>query len=172
MDHLSPATRRRVMASIHGKDTKPELFIRKALHSLGFRFRCHYKPLPGKPDIVLPMYKAVILVNGCFWHGHDCHIFKMPKSRTSFWEQKISRNQNRDQDNKTMIAHLGWRVLIVWECAIQGREKLSPDYLIGYIARWILTGEQATEVRGNPLKADHHDSQHFGSGVENLNSYR
>ncbi|WP_281645819.1 very short patch repair endonuclease [Parendozoicomonas sp. Alg238-R29] len=148
MDNLSSQTRSHIMASIHSKDTKPEILVRKALYSLGFRYRCHYKNLPGKPDIVLPKYRAIIQVNGCFWHGHDCHIFKMPKSRTEFWENKISRNQIRDEANHYQVTLSGWRNLVIWECALQGKEKQDFDWLIGEVVRWILVGGSSLELRG------------------------
>lgn len=119
-DIKSPADRSRNMAAIKGKDTKPEMIVRKYLFSRGLRFRVQVKKLPGKPDIVLPKYKTVIFVNGCFWHGHeDCKYFRLPKSNVEFWKEKIERNIARDVRNETELKALGWRVIRVWECEIK-----------------------------------------------------
>ena len=103
-DVVDRETRSRMMAGIRGKDTKPELTIRKAIHARGFRYRIHDRRLPGKPDMVFPRYRAVILVNGCFWHGHNCHLFKWPSTRVDFWKTKIERN--REKDGETMQAFM------------------------------------------------------------------
>ena len=108
------------MAAIKGKDTKPELIVRKYLFSRGMRFRVQVRKLPGNPDIVLPKYKTVIFVNGCFWHGHKgCKYFRLPKSNTQFWKDKINNNIDRDIRNEAKLKALGWRVICVWECDIR-----------------------------------------------------
>ena len=108
------------MAAIKGKDTKPEIIVRKYLFSRGLRFRVQVKKLPGTPDIVLPKYKAVVFVNGCFWHGHkDCRYYRLPKSNVEFWKEKIERNVARDTRSETELKALGWRVIRVWECEIK-----------------------------------------------------
>lgn len=108
------------MSQIRGKDTKPEVFVRKWLWRSGYRYRKNDKRLPGKPDIVLPKFKTVIFVNGCFWHGHEnCGKFQIPKSNAEFWQDKIERNRRRDYQNYLKLYHLGWRVLIVWECQLK-----------------------------------------------------
>lgn len=118
-DVMTPEQRSRLMAAIKGKDTKPELIVRKYLFSRGLRFRLQVKTLPGKPDIVLPKYRTVILVNGCFWHGHEgCRYYRLPKSNIDFWQQKISRNIERDRRTEAELTALGWRVIHVWECEI------------------------------------------------------
>lgn len=119
IDIVDPATRSRMMSGIKGQNTRPEMIVRKRLHREGFRFRLHRKDLPGKPDIVLPRYRSVIFVHGCFWHGHDCPYFKMPKTRTNFWEEKISTNRRRDTKNITSLRAGGWQVLVIWECEIR-----------------------------------------------------
>lgn len=125
-DMMTPEQRSRCMAAIKGKDTKPEMIVRKYLFSRGLRFRVQVRKLPGNPDIVLPKYKTVIFVNGCFWHGHEgCKYFQLPKSNVEFWKEKIERNIARDSRNKAELIALGWRVIRVWECnikTISGRE--------------------------------------------------
>src|SRR5690349_2323893 len=108
MDLVDKQTRSRMMSGIRGRDTQPELLIRKSLHKQGFRYRLHYKDLPGKPDLVFPAYKAIILINGCFWHGHQCHLFKWPATRREFWKTKITANQTRDARNLSTYSELGW----------------------------------------------------------------
>lgn len=115
-DTVDKATRSRMMAAIKGKNTKPELLVRKALHARGFRFRLHAKDLPGKPDIVLPKHRAVVFVNGCFWHGHSCKDFRWPKSNRAFWKAKITRNCERHASQVRLLRRKGWVVLHVWEC--------------------------------------------------------
>ena len=116
------------MAGIRAKDTKPELFIRKALHAKGFRYRLHDRRLPGKPDMSFPKYRAVILVNGCFWHGHDCHLFKWPSTRQEFWRRKITRNRQKDEETRQALKAGGWRVVYdSRECALKGKTRLDPD---------------------------------------------
>lgn len=149
MDKISPESRSHVMSCIHSKNTKPELIVRKALHALGFRYRIHCKELPGSPDLVLPKYKAVIQINGCFWHGHNCHLYRPPKSKVDFWNQKITKNQTRDMSNKSHLINLGWRLMVVWECAIQGKTKLDTSVLISLIENWILVGNDFVELQGN-----------------------
>ena len=106
------------MSKIGGKNTKPEILVRKFLFSKGFRYRINVKTLPGKPDIVLPKYKTVIFVNGCFWHGHNCKKGKLPSSNTDFWRGKISNNKLRDDKNSDLLIKLGWKVIIIWQCEI------------------------------------------------------
>jgi len=119
-DVMTPEQRSRCMAAVKGKDTKPELIVRKYLFSRGLRFRLQVRKLPGSPDIVLPKYKTVIFVDGCFWHGHEgCRFFHLPKSNTEFWERKISHNKARDISNTTVLKMMGWHVIRVWECHIK-----------------------------------------------------
>lgn len=119
------------MARIGPKDTKPELVLRRGLHSMGYRFRLHDRRLPGRPDIYLPKFKTVILANGCFWHGHGCHMFKVPKTRPEFWKQKINANRERDRKNVAALQQLGLQVGIVWECALKGKFRWSVDEVVG-----------------------------------------
>src|SRR5262245_19336924 len=108
------------MSRIRGADTKPELLVRSALHGMGFRFRLHDRNLPGRPDIVLRRYGAVIFVNGCFWHGHGCRFSKMPATRSEFWKNKIARTKARDATTTEQLLGLGWNVIVVWECSLRG----------------------------------------------------
>ncbi|WP_309938889.1 very short patch repair endonuclease [Aureibacter tunicatorum] len=123
-DTISKSSRSRLMSKIRSKNTKPELVVRKKLHSMGFRFNLYgrYKntTLPGKPDIVLPRYKTVIFINGCFWHGHqNCKNFRLPKSNVFYWKKKIRNNILRDKKNYASLIELGWKVLIIWECELK-----------------------------------------------------
>ena len=132
-----PRVRSKNMSAIKSKNTKPELTIRKALHARGLRFRLHVKTLPGRPDIVLPRYKAVILVNGCFWHGHHCHLSSTPKTRQEFWLGKISNSMSRDRLVHDQLLDAGWRLGIVWECAIKGRTRQTLDSVIDELEDWL-----------------------------------
>lgn len=133
VDFLSPEQRSERMSRIPSKDTSPELALRRALHALGLRFRVHDKRLPGKPDIVLPRYRTVVLVHGCFWHRHaGCDIATTPKSNTPFWQAKFDRNVRRDQKNAAALEGLGWRVIVIWECELGSRRKV--DEAAGRIA--------------------------------------
>lgn len=113
-----------MMAGIGPANTRPEMLLRRGLHALGWRYRLHDRRLPGRPDLVFPSRRAVIFVNGCFWHGHDCHLFKWPKSREQFWRDKLEGNIRRDLRARRALKALGWRVLDVWECTLKGRERL------------------------------------------------
>lgn len=137
-----------MMSGIRGKNTKPELLIRKALHARGFRYRLHCD-LPGKPDICLPKHRAVIFVHGCFWHGHDCHLFKWPKTRPEFWQAKIARNREVDRLAEERLLADGWRVATVWECAIKGRTRTPTlDALISLLEPWIVSNGRTIELSG------------------------
>ena len=138
-----------MMSGIRGRDTKPELLLRKGLHAMGFRYKLHDKSLPGKPDLVFPRYRAVIFVNGCFWHGHDCHLFKWPKSRKDFWREKIKSNIDRDRLVTSQLKEQGWRVLRVWECALKGRTRIGLDEVLEDSALWLLGQEQEKDIRGH-----------------------
>lgn len=148
-DVVDPATRSRMMSGIRGKDTKPELMIRKALHARGFRYRLHCD-LPGKPDICLPKRRAVIFVHGCFWHGHDCHLFKWPKTRPEFWEAKIKRNREVDAASTAALLAAGWRVGAIWECALKGRDRLPLETVLDECESWLTGDDSILEIRSAP----------------------
>ncbi len=112
------------MASIKGKDTKPEMLVRRYLHSRGYRYRVNVRRLPGTPDIVLHKYRTVIFINGCFWHGHeDCRYFVLPKSNTQYWQQKIERNKERDVEKRIQLRLLGWHTIIIWGCELKPKDR-------------------------------------------------
>jgi len=136
-DVHSPDIRSKNMRAIRSKNTKPEIKLRKLLFKAGYRYRIAPKNLPAKPDIYLPKYKAVILVNGCFWHGHDCHLFKLPATRTEYWKDKISGNIKRDSIKIKELNDLGIRVLVCWECCLKGKHKLSDEKLTILASEWI-----------------------------------
>lgn len=147
-DVVDPQTRSRMMAGIGARNTSPELLVRSLLHRAGYRFRLHVASLPGKPDIVLPKYKAVLLVNGCFWHAHGCPLFKLPASRREFWKLKLDANKARDRNNIVDLQALGWRVLVVWECALKGRGRLADDQIVLRTQDWLLSYSDFGEIQG------------------------
>ncbi|WP_447932169.1 very short patch repair endonuclease [Sphingopyxis fribergensis] len=136
-DVVAPDVRSRMMAGIRGKDTKPEMLIRKGLHRLGLRFLVHDKRLPGKPDLVFPKWRAAIFVNGCFWHGHNCRLFKLPSTRTEFWRDKIAANRKRDAITLRKLHDAEWRTLSVWECEIKGRSAEEIETLLQRCRNWL-----------------------------------
>lgn len=134
------------MARIKGRNTKPEVVLRKALFSLGLRYQLHQKRLPGTPDLVFPKYRAVVFIHGCFWHGHGCKLFVVPATNRDFWVQKLGRNRSRDQDTFGALRGLGWRVMTVWECALRGRARLPLDVAARKIARWLHAKTETNEL--------------------------
>lgn len=123
------------MARVRGKDTGPEMIVRRFLHSNGYRYRLHVRALPGCPDIVLGKYKTVIFVHGCFWHGHECKIGRLPKSNVQFWTTKIARNISRDRKNQRLLKAEGWRVITIWSCKLKQDAKLKK-YIEGTLHRF------------------------------------
>lgn len=136
------------MGAIRNRDTQPELKVRRLLHGLGFRFRLHRRDLPGTPDLVLQKYRTVIYVHGCFFHGHDCHLFKLPVTRRVFWSEKIYANVVRDHKSVSRIRELGWRVIIVWECALKGKHKLDLQELAGALNQFLHGKLDYREISG------------------------
>lgn len=139
-DVHTPPVRRKNMQAIRSRDTAPEVRVRQALFALGLRYRLCVRELPGKPDLVFTRQRAVVFVHGCFWHGHSCHLHKMPATRTEFWASKISANMSRDQRQLAALQASGWRVAVVWECALKGKTKLNFDALIQDLQRWVCSG--------------------------------
>ncbi len=142
MDSVSPETRSLNMSRIRSKDTKPEMAVRKALFSFGFRFRKNDRRLPGTPDIVFPRYHAVVFVNGCFWHYHEgCSKARIPRSNVEFWTAKLMRNRERDRREIKELMQDGWRVALVWECAVTGKKRRSKvNDVASRISLWLEEG--------------------------------
>jgi DNA mismatch endonuclease, patch repair protein len=128
MDNVSPARRSEIMARVRAKDTGPEMLVRRLVHSMGYRYRLHDRSLPGTPDIVFRKARKVILVHGCFWHRHPrCVLARLPKSRTTFWREKLESNRMRDRKNLRRLRAAGWRVLVLWECQLAKQLKLAAQ---------------------------------------------
>lgn len=147
-DVVDAATRSRMMAGIRGKDTRPEMILRRGLHARGFRYRLHVRRLPGSPDLVFTRRRAVIFIHGCFWHGHGCHLFRLPATRREFWESKIEGNRARDKATEAALRADGWRVLTIWECALKGRERLPVDEVLDRAADWLANGPTEETISG------------------------
>lgn len=147
-DIVSKAVRSKMMAGIRGKDTRPEMVIRRGLHRIGFRYRLHASELPGKPDLLFSRYHSVVFVHGCFWHGHDCHLFKWPSTRTEFWRDKIKRNRIVDRRSVKKLKKDGWRVLVIWECALKGPRKRPLQEILAEASHWIRKGTSVDEIKG------------------------
>jgi DNA mismatch endonuclease, patch repair protein len=139
-------TRSRNMAAIRNSNTKPELRVRKELHRRGMRYSLKNRALPGKPDVVLSKYRVAVFVHGCFWHRHDCSYFKLPKTNTEFWKNKLSANVQRDVEVIRQITDIGYRVLIIWECSFKGKNKERLDSLFESIILWIRLDEKTSEI--------------------------
>lgn len=136
------------MAAIKSGDTKPELLVRRALHAAGLRYRLHVKHLPGKPDLVLPRHRAVIFVHGCFWHQHDCHLFKWPVTRRHFWKEKIGNNVANDERAIATLLAAGWRVAVAWECALKGRRRRDFADAMQDLTDWVRSDQRTITIRG------------------------
>jgi DNA mismatch endonuclease (patch repair protein) len=148
IDVLTPAQRKLNMRRIRARDTKPELLLRRGLHALGLRFRLHVRDLPGRPDLVFPRYRTALLVHGCFWHGHDCPLFRMPATRREFWASKIAGNRKRDQRTLDSLRTAGWRTLVVWECSLKGPARLPMSELLSRCFAFIRGGSEQDVVTG------------------------
>ncbi|HDO25193.1 MAG TPA: DNA mismatch endonuclease Vsr [Nitrospirae bacterium] len=150
-DIVDSAKRSQMMAGIKSKNTRHELEIRKRLFALGYRYRLHDSRLPGKPDIILPRFNSVIFIHGCFWHVHDCELFKWPSTRVDFWKKKLSGNKKKDRENNEALERLGWRIATVWECSFRGvrkkREK-EMDAIVKKVVKWLQSRKNNLEIRG------------------------
>lgn len=135
------------MSGIKGQNTKPELIIRRALHARGFRYRLHAADFPGKPDMLFPRYRAAVFVHGCFWHGHDCKLFKVPSTRVEFWLAKIAANRTRDAEVARQTAQRDWRHLVIWECAIRGSDSIGLDQTVEKTRAWLQSDRDVCEIR-------------------------
>lgn len=152
IDIVDRTTRSRMMAGIRAKDTKPEIAIRRGLHNAGFRYRLHDKTLPGRPDLVFRRYNAVVFVNGCFWHGHSCALFKWPSTRPAFWQQKIRGNVQRDTRDRERLAAKDFRVLTIWECALKGRGQLGYESVIALASDWLRSRRPSGDIFGRGVE--------------------
>lgn len=148
MDVLTPQQRKRNMSLIRGRDTKPEMLLRRHIHATGLRFRLHASDLPGRPDLVFPRHRAVILVHGCFWHGHDCPFFKLPSTRPDFWSAKISGNRIRDRRTTAALHASGWRVMTVWECSLKGPARMPLTEVINLCSTFVRGEVPHAELKG------------------------
>jgi DNA mismatch endonuclease (patch repair protein) len=159
MDVLTPEERRKNMSAIRGKDTRPELAVRSALHRFGFRFRIHVDSLPGRPDIVLPKYRAVVFVHGCFWHRHPgCRFASTPASRPDFWRRKFEKNLERDRRAQQRLREQGWVVFVVWEC-----EAGKSDSLAAELEQIRFNATRVRGMRSRPAGAKRHQNAALGS---------
>ncbi len=144
-DIVDKKTRSRMMSGIRGKNTRPEMVLRRALHARGLRYRIHVREIPGRPDIVLPKYRAVVFVQGCFWHRHKgCRFATTPATRTDFWQAKFAANVERDRAAREALSSLGWRVAIVWECAL--RKSDQAEAAADQVHDWLRTGNKFLEL--------------------------
>ena len=149
-DIVDEKTRSRIMSKIGPANTKPEMVVRGLLFAEGFRYQLHRKDLPGKPDLVLPRYRVALMVNGCFWHGHNCQLFRWPINNQEFWRKKISATVARDQRNIRALKALGWHVLTIWECATRHRTETQLQRLSAQMAEWIR--RDAKRIRAKEIK--------------------
>ncbi|WP_029889819.1 very short patch repair endonuclease [Polycyclovorans algicola] len=147
-DIVSVATRSRMMSGIRSRNTAPELMVRRGLHAHGYRYRLHVRELPGSPDIVLPKWKTVLFVNGCFWHGHPCHLFRLPATRQEWWQAKIETNRKRDARITETLSSRSWKILTVWECAIRGRTARGIEETVFLIDQFVRSNATIGEVSG------------------------
>ncbi|KZX58223.1 hypothetical protein A3709_01800 [Halioglobus sp. HI00S01] len=151
-DIVDKSTRSQMMSRIRGRDTKIEVRVRKALWHKGFRYRIpsqrNYLGLPGIPDLVFPKHRAVILLNGCFFHGHDCHLFRLPGQNRETWSKKIRDNRERDVRFGRIRRQKGWKTLTIWECALRGKSKLPFDYVIRVTTDWLLLDTMDASIEG------------------------
>lgn len=146
MDKVDKETRSRIMASVGQKNTGPETALRRALHAVGLRYRLHDRNLPGSPDLVLPRFRAVIFVHGCYWHSHGCYKSTVPKSRREFWQNKFETNRERDSRNVRLLRDQGWRVLTVWECMLKGKAAEPAEVVAEAAKAWLESDESFREL--------------------------
>jgi DNA mismatch endonuclease (patch repair protein) len=148
VDIVDRATRSRMMSGIRGRDTKIELVVRKALHARGLRYRLHNRKLPGRPDMAFIGTKAAVFMNGCFWHGHDCLLFRLPATNTEFWQTKIDANRARDISSLEALHAMGWRTAVIWECAMRSRPAEEFASLLDRLEEWVRKGSDNLDLRG------------------------
>jgi len=149
-DIVDTKTRSRIMSRIRSRDTGPERLLRSCLHAMGFRYRLCDRRFPGSPDLVFPKYRAVVFIHGCFWHGHDCELFREPKTNSAFWLAKIAANRRRDRRATNSLLDSGWRVATVWECSLRGKPPQEAGRVAARLASWLRSadGARTLEIRG------------------------
>ena len=164
-DTMTPEQRHRCMAAIKGKDTKPEMLVRRYLHSLGYRYGLHNKKLPGSPDLVLRKFKTVIFIHGCFWHGHEgCKYYRLPKTNETFWQEKITRNRQRDQESVRLLREKGWNVITIWECDLRNRDKREETLSsLHQELQHIISPSKYSFIEPKPLLAAEEESEYSKS---------
>lgn len=151
-DVLTPEQRQLNMSRIKGKDTKPEMLIRRGLHARGLRYRLHDRSLPGRPDLVFPKYRTAVFIHGCFWHAHGCALSKLPATRQDFWQTKLAANAARDRKAVDALQTAGWRVLVIWECALRGSGRLPEDGVLDGAAHFVRNGARAVlDIAGHGI---------------------
>lgn len=148
MDTVSKATRSKIMASVGRQNTGPEIRLREALHKLGLKYRLNCRDFPGSPDMVLPKYKAIIFVHGCFWHAHACKFTSTPSSRKKFWTEKFKTNHIRDKQKINLLMADNWRVLVLWECAFKRKNEYEFGEVLSMVMSWLNSKEQYGEIIG------------------------
>lgn len=145
VDVVSKEARSRMMAGIRSRDTAPELVVRRLLHARGLRYRLHDRRLPGRPDIVFPRYRAALFVHGCFWHGHECSLFKWPATNPEFWQTKIRGNRERDARCQRELQAAGWRVHVVWECEVRSKTTQELASIADRVEAWLTSPQSSAE---------------------------
>jgi DNA mismatch endonuclease (patch repair protein) len=150
-DNLTPIARRRTMSAVKSANSKAEMTLRRMLHGQGFRFRLHDAALPGTPDLALPARKAIIFMHGCFWHGHQCKARRRPATHRDYWTKKILRNRQRDRATARLLLSMGWRVAVVWECALAGPRRLPEGTLARRLAAWLRGKRRELDLGGLPM---------------------
>lgn len=172
VDKLTPERRSWNMSRIRSKDTKPEIIVRSLLHRMGFRFRINRRDLPGKPDIVLPKYKTVVFVHGCFWHRHDgCKRASIPETRRQFWDGKFNDNVRRDRRNKRLLRLAGWRVIVIWECEVRRQPVETVAKAVRRFCCKPTSRPYAPAIRRQLLKAaEEHLKYRFSAPCDSLSA--
>jgi DNA mismatch endonuclease (patch repair protein) len=153
MDTVDKATRSYIMSRVGQKNTGPEILLRSSIHAVGLRYRLHDKTLPGSPDLVFPRFRAVAFVHGCYWHSHGCYRSSVPKSRREFWSHKFQTNRIRDERNVSLLLKSGWRVLIVWECALRGQTAKPSSAVAEVVKAWLESSDKVGDIAGMPVLA-------------------
>lgn len=147
-DIVPPDVRSRMMSGIRGKNTRPEIAVRKEMFRRGYRYRLHVKELPGKPDFMFPRFRGAVFVHGCFWHGHDCPLFRLPSTRPEFWKAKIDRNRENDAKAVDALLALEWRVAVIWECSVKGRRGQGIIAVADKLESWLKGKDSSLTVSG------------------------